>query len=466
MIIFMSKIICVTNRKLCQTEFLRQIEEVASCRPDMIVLREKDLSEQEYAVLADCVTNICERYHVLCVWHNFVELAKQRGCRAIHLPLQKLRVLEPEERSMFSVLGSSCHSIEEAREAEALGCHYIFVGHIFETECKKGLQGRGLAFLREICANVSIPVYGIGGICEDNIEEVLQAGASGVAIMSGFMSTVDVKGMYGRMKMRKKLLPTVLSIAGSDSSGGAGIQADLKTMLVNGVYGMTAITALTAQNTMGVHDIMEVPPKFLEEQLDAVFQDIVPDAVKIGMISSGHLVDVIAERLQFYQAKNIVLDPVMIATSGSVLSSDCAIQKIQERLFPMATVVTPNIPEAEILAQMPIRDQEDMEKAAKKIGENYQCAVLIKGGHEVNEANDLLYEGGVVSWYFGKRIENSNTHGTGCTLSSAIAAGLAKGMELSEAIGRAKEYISGALLAGLDLGQGSGPLHHGYQFTE
>ena len=255
---------------------------------------------------------------------------------------------------------------------------------------------------------------------------------------------------------------TALTIAGSDSSGGAGIQADLKTMLANGVYGMSAITALTAQNTMGVTAISEVTPVFLGQQIDAVFTDIFPDAVKIGMTANYRLIEVIAERLSFYGARNIVVDPVMIATSGARLISENAVTALKEKLLPLSTVVTPNIPEAEVLSGMKIEDKSDMEKAASYISEAYGCAVLLKGGHSVNDANDLLYENGAISWFEGVRINNPNTHGTGCTLSSAIASNLAKGYDLKQSTALAKEYISGALSAMLDLGKGSGPMHHGF----
>ncbi len=257
---------------------------------------------------------------------------------------------------------------------------------------------------------------------------------------------------------------TALTIAGSDSSGGAGIQADIKTMTANGVYGMSAITALTAQNTLGVTGIMEVTPVFLAQQLDAVFSDIFPDAVKTGMVSSSELIRVISEKIKEYKAINIVVDPVMVATSGAKLISDDAIVTLKEYLLPLATVITPNIPEAEVLSGMTIASEEDMEKAAKLIYETFGCAVLCKGGHKVNDANDLLYYKEGSKWFNGKRINNSNTHGTGCTLSSAIASNLAKGESLEEAVKDAKDYISEALAAMLNLGKGSGPLAHNYIF--
>ena len=259
------------------------------------------------------------------------------------------------------------------------------------------------------------------------------------------------------MKMK-----TALTIAGSDCSGGAGIGADLKTMTMNGVFAMSAITALTAQNTTGVLAIEEVTPEFLKDQIDAVFEDIRPDAVKIGMVSSAELTEVIAERLSYYKAENIVVDPVMVATSGSLLMKNNAVAVFMQRLLPIATLLTPNIPEAEVLSDMTISTKEDMEKAAKYIGDTFGCAVLLKGGHSINDADDLLYSNGRFKWFCGKRIDNPNTHGTGCTLSSAIASNLAKGYDLESSVQRAKDYISGALAAMLDLGRGSGPMNHAF----
>ena len=257
-------------------------------------------------------------------------------------------------------------------------------------------------------------------------------------------------------------MKTALSIAGSDCSGGAGIQADLKTMTMTGVYAMSVITALTAQNTTGVKAIQESTADFLKQQLDSVFEDICPDAVKIGMVASGELIRVIADRLKYYDAKNVVVDPVMVASAGSSLMKQNAVQALTEELLPLATLVTPNIPEAQVLTGITIESKEDMITAAKQIGKRFRCAVLLKGGHSINDANDLLYTNGELTWFEGKRIENTNTHGTGCTLSSAIASNLAKGYDLQTSIGLAKDYISGALAAMLDLGKGSGPMNHAF----
>ncbi len=257
---------------------------------------------------------------------------------------------------------------------------------------------------------------------------------------------------------------TALTIAGSDSSGGAGVQADIKTMTSLGVYASSAITALTAQNTTGVKSILEATPEFLKDELDMIFEDIPQKAVKIGMVSSVELIRVIKDRLLYYKASNIVLDPVMVATSGAKLISDDAIKVLKEELIPIATIITPNIPEAEILSDMTIKNEEDMIKAGLKIHNDFQVDVLLKGGHSINDANDLFISENNYRWYKGKRIDNPNTHGTGCTLSSAIASYLANGYSKEESIQYAKEYISGALESGLDLGHGSGPMNHMFKF--
>lgn len=257
-------------------------------------------------------------------------------------------------------------------------------------------------------------------------------------------------------------MKTAVTIAGSDSGGGAGIQADIKTMTALGVYAMSAVAALTAQNTTGVYGILEVPPAFLEKQLDCIFTDIRPDAVKIGMLSSGELMRAVAGKLREYRAGHVVLDPVMVSTSGSRLMKEDAALVMKEELFPLAEVITPNIPEAEALTGMQIRGKQDMERAAGLLHETYRCAVLLKGGHAVNDANDLLYQDQKAVWVEGRRIDNPNTHGTGCTLSSAIASYLAMECSLEESVKKAKEYLSGALESGLDLGKGSGPLNHMY----
>lgn len=252
----------------------------------------------------------------------------------------------------------------------------------------------------------------------------------------------------------------VLTIAGSDCSGGAGIQADLKTMTAHKVYGMSVLTALTAQNTTGVFGVLEASPEFVAAQLDAVFTDIRPDAVKIGMVSNSRIIEVIVQKLQEYEAINIVVDPVMISTSGSKLLNDEAMEAVVSRLIVCADIITPNIPEAEALTRLPIETQQDMLTAAQKIAGMIPGAILIKGGHLTDTANDLLYQNGQAHWFESERVNNPNTHGTGCTLSSAIACNLALGYDLAASVQNAKNYVLGALRANLNLGRGSGPLNH------
>lgn len=264
------------------------------------------------------------------------------------------------------------------------------------------------------------------------------------------------------MSEKNSRIKRVLTIAGSDCSGGAGIQADIKTITVHRMYAMSAITALTAQNTTGVFDVMEVTPDFLRKQLEAIFEDIRPDSIKIGMVSSSELIITIAEMLEKYGAENIVVDPVMVSTSGCRLISENAVDALKKELFPIASVITPNIPEAEMLCGFEIKSEADAERAAKSIKKLTAGAVLIKGGHSVNDASDFLFDGETGTWFRGERIDNPNTHGTGCTLSSAIACNLAQGRTAADSVGYAKKYLEGAIKAGLDLGRGSGPLEHFY----
>ena len=263
-------------------------------------------------------------------------------------------------------------------------------------------------------------------------------------------------------KLHPHTMKTVLTIAGSDSSGGAGIQADIKTITAHRMYAMSAITALTAQNTTGVYGILNASPEFVAQQIDCIFGDIRPDAVKIGMVSEAAIIRAIAERLRHHAAENIVVDPVMIATSGSRLLAADALAALQEELLPLAAVITPNIPEAEVLSGISVTSEQDRRKAAE-ILMTFGCeAVLIKGGHHIMDADDLLYDGKDFIAYPGERIDTKNTHGTGCTLSSAIAASLAKGLPLEGAIEAAKDYLTGAIARAKtdSVGHGHGPVHH------
>lgn len=261
-------------------------------------------------------------------------------------------------------------------------------------------------------------------------------------------------------------VPSVLTIAGSDSGGGAGIQADIKTITALGLYASSAITAVTAQNTLGVQMVRPVAPELLAAQLDSVFSDLMPQAVKIGMLGTKDAILTVVNRIKYYSPGRIVLDPIMVSTSGKRLLDEEALAALSENLIPLSSLVTPNIPEAEVLlGGISIQSKEDMQKAALRLSGYYHVPVLLKGGHLSSEACDLLCAGGTLHWYCAPRIANPNSHGTGCTLSSAIACGLAEDISLEQSIARAKRYLSGALDAGLDLGNGNGPLYHAWNIN-
>lgn len=462
----------VTDRAWLKGESLKdQVEKALKGGVTFVQLREKNLDRRLFLEEAAAIKELCDLYHIPFVINDDVEIALASGAGGVHVGQKDMDVKEARRRlGPGKIIGVSCKTVEQAKAAEAGGADYLGVGAMYPTDTKSDTSQVTAETLKAICQAVDIPVVAIGGIRADRIQPLKGTGADGVAVVSAIFGQPDIEAaarqlketaeMYlGRHRRRK----TVLTIAGSDSSGGAGIQADLKTMLANGVYGMSAITALTAQNTTGVSRIFPVTPEFLAMQIDSVFSDIRPDAVKTGMAASGELIRVIADRLSYYKAEHIVVDPVMISTSGSRLINEDAVGALKELLLPMAAVATPNIPEAEALSGICIRSSEDMIRAAEIISRQYGCAVLCKGGHRLNDANDLLYRDGGFCWFKGRRIDNPNTHGTGCTLSSAIASGLARGYSLEQAVERAKEYLSGALEAMLDLGSGSGPMDHGFR---
>lgn len=467
----MMKLYGVTDRSWLGARTLyEQVEAAIKGGATIIQLREKKMPEEEFLQEARELKMLCNAYKIPFIINDNISVALAMDADGVHLGQGDMELKQAREiLGPDKIIGVSAHNVEEAVQAEKNGADYLGAGAVFSTASKADVTSLSMETLKEICEAVSIPVVAIGGISEENMDQLKGTGISGVAVISALFAQVDVcqaatrlceKLSYIIEKGKKR--KTALTIAGSDSSGGAGIQADIKTMIANGVYAMSAITALTAQNTLGVSGIMEVTPEFLGQQMDCIFTDIRPDAVKIGMVSSGELISVIAEKLIQYQAENIVVDPVMVSTSGSRLISEEAVEMLKKKLLPLATVLTPNIPEAQVLLGTEIKTPEDMERSAKKIGEKYRCAVLLKGGHQLNDANDYLWQAGQGRWFMGKRIHNPNTHGTGCTLSSAIASNLAKGYSLEASVQKAKEYLSGALQAMLNLGAGSGPMDHGF----
>lgn len=464
----MLRLYAVTDRHWTGEKTLyEQVRDVLMGGATCLQLREKDLDEASFYEEAKNIKELCRLFDVPFIINDNVMLAKEIDADGVHVGQDDMACVKAREiLGPDKIIGVSAHTIEEARIAKEQGADYLGVGAIFPTSSKDDAEVLGIERLKEMTDTVDLPMVAIGGISYDNCLLLKDTGIDGIAVISALFGQKNIKQATIDLKKRVDALyetmHTCLTIAGSDSSGGAGIQADLKTMLANKVFGMSAITALTAQNTTGVTDIMNVTPEFLESQIRAVFDDIYPEAVKIGMVSSKTLIHTIVEMLKHYDAKHIVVDPVMVATSGAKLISDEAISTLKEELLPIAEVITPNIPETEVLTDMEVKTVEDMEIAAKKIYDTYHCAVLVKGGHQLNDANDYLYNGEKGTWFKGHRIDNSNTHGTGCTLSSAIASNLAKGYTLEESVRHAKTYLSGAIAAMLDLGQGSGPMDHGY----
>lgn len=459
----------ITDRSFTGRQTLyEQVESALKGGVTIVQLREKNLDKEAFIKEAKEIKELCRKYDVPLIINDSYEVAVASGADGVHIGADDCPVSEVRRKAGKNfIIGATAKTVEQAKKAEKDGADYLGVGAVFPSSTKTNAIRITGEELRTICSSVSIPAVAIGGIEKNNIHLLSGSGASGVAVVSAVFSADDIESECREILGISKAcfvneMKTVLTIAGSDSSGGAGIQADIKTMTMNGVYAMSAITALTAQNTTGVFAISEVSPEFMAQQIDSVFEDIRPDAVKIGMVSSKELVEAVADRLKYYQARNIVIDPVMVATSGSVLMKSDAMSSFSEELLPLATLVTPNIPEAEVLSGMKIENTDDMLKASRIISENYDCAVLCKGGHSVNDANDLLYSDGSFEWFNGKKIDNPNTHGTGCTLSSAIASNLAKGYNLSESVKRAKEYLTGALSDMLNLGKGSGPMNHAF----
>ena len=464
----MLRLYAVTDRSWTgKLSLFEQVEMAIKGGATLVQLREKDMDETEFLSEAIEMVELCHRYGVKLIINDSIDVAIKSGADGVHVGQDDLNAANA--RAIIGpdmILGVTAKTVDQALAAQNAGADYIGSGAVFGSATKTNAKPMSKETLRSITEAVDIPVVAIGGINSGNVKALSDTGIAGVAVVSGIFAAADIEAEarllrgYSEEICAKPQRHTALSIAGSDCSGGAGIQADIKTMTANGVYAMSVITALTAQNTTGVTGIMEVTPDFLAQQLDAVFTDIRPDAVKTGMVSSAALIEVIADKLSQYGAQNIVVDPVMVATSGSKLMADDALDVMMKRLLPLAALVTPNIPEAEVLSGIRIADENDIIRAAKLIFDRCGCAVLLKGGHQINTANDYLWDGKKGWWFEGKRIDNPNTHGTGCTLSSAIASNLAKGCGLAEAVSRAKDYISCCLEAMLDLGKGSGPLDH------
>lgn len=462
----MLKLYAITDRGCLRgRDIAVQVELAIQGGATMIQLREKNVSTEELAEIAKELVQVCHRHGVPLIVNDDWKAAVMSGADGVHVGLEDTSVSEIREKTNSKfIIGATAKTVEQAKKAESDGADYIGVGAVFPSPTKKNAIRITADELREICGSVKIPAVAIGGITKENLWELRGCGNKGIAVVSAvfgednpYSASKELSEIWEKVYTTR----TALTIAGSDCSGGAGIQADIKTMQANGVYAMSAITALTAQNTTGVSGILDVPAEFVAQQIDMVFSDIRPDAVKIGMISSAETAEIIADRLKYWKAENIVVDPVAVSTSGSDLSNTEAYEAVKKLLFPIAELVTPNIPEAELITGIKISNLTDMEKTAKIISEKYNCSVLCKGGHLDGDAWDVLtIKNGITGSIFALRIDNPNTHGTGCTLSSAVASNLAKGYSLERAVREAKSFVRNCLESGINLGSGSGPLDH------
>ncbi len=463
------KLYLVTDRSWsCESTFFNHVEEALQNGVTFLQLREKECSQADFIKGAIKMKELSKEYNVPFVINDNIEVALKSDADGVHIGQGDMSATDARNLlGKNKILGVSVQTVEQARQAEADGADYLGVGAVFSTSTKDDAKVLQHKVLKEICESVQIPVVAIGGINTGNIPKLSGSQVHGIAVVSAILAQENKKTATRDLlelseKMTQHTIAKVLTIAGSDCSGGAGIQADLKTMSAHGCYGMSVVTALTAQNTTGVYGVENCSPPFVENQLECVFTDIVPDAVKIGMVSSGPIIKSIALKLKTFSPKHIVLDPVMISTSGSKLLEDEAIKTLKSELIPLASVITPNLAEAELLSGVKIDSTGDMVSAARAIAEYYKGQILIKGGHLEEHANDLLYMGGETHWFTGEKINNENTHGTGCTLSSAIASHLAKGYSVKESVKRSKAYLTGAIEDKMDLGKGRGPLNHNY----
>ena len=482
----------VTDRKICGIDSLEaQVEAAIQGGASMVQIREKGIDFDEYVTRALALKEITSRYDIPLIINDDVNVAKAVAATGVHVGQSDMACLEARRYlGPKALIGVSVSDVEQAIKAERDGADYLGVGAVFPTGTKADAKQISHDMLKRITQAVRIPVVAIGGIGHNNIEQLADTGLAGVSVVSSIFGSgealrtkEDTRRLLNMTQevlgLKIKSVKTVLTIAGSDCSGGAGIQADLKTIAAHGLYGMSVITALTAQNTCGVSAVHEVPADFVNEQLQAIFNDIKPDAIKIGMVSSEAIISAIATQLKTFLKTHpnvqVVIDPVMVATSGSKLISDGALATLKSQLLPLATLITPNIYEAEILSDSKITTKEDMINAAEDITQFYKGNILIKGGHLETCSDDLLYlddshfgDTNFIDypdrfiWFEQKRLETQNTHGTGCTLSSALACSLAEGISVQTGVKRAKAYVTGALYTGLELGKGNGPLHHGW----
>ena len=466
------------------------VREAAAGGVTMVQLREKECSTAEFIQLARELKAALAPLGIPLIINDRVDVALAVDADGVHIgqsdmPYATARKLLGRDK----IIGLSVETMDEAVAANALDVDYIGISPVYATPTKTDtLTPFGLDGVDEVMRCSRHRCVAIGGMNRDTVGEVIAHGVEGVAVVSAIVAAPspreaaaelaeiistkrpDVARENHNSKFIIQNYPRVLTIAGSDSGGGAGIQADIKSISANGCFATSAITAITAQNTLGVNAVEGLSIDILEGQIEAVLSDIGTDSVKIGMLHSAEVVRSVARLLRKYGIKDVVLDPVMVSTSGHKLIEDSAIAVLKSDLMPLARVITPNIPEAEILLGEPIEKQGDLPAAARRLAQQYDVSVLLKAGHLVDdELIDIFYnnETGEVIELSARRVDTPNTHGTGCTLSSAFAAQLAKGLPLNDAARAAKEYINQAITHGAayTIGNGHGPVHHFYNLT-
>ena len=475
----------VTDRPLAGGRDMAWIvREAVAGGATMVQLREKECSTGEFVTLARELKEALQPLGIPLIINDRVDVALAVDADGVHIgqsdmPYDMARALLGKDK----IIGLSVETMDEVVAANALDVDYIGISPIYATPTKTNtLTPFGLEGIEEVMRLSRHRCVAIGGMNRETIGEVIARGVEGTAVVSAIMAassprkaSTELASIINANRSKKKChlsiatcqFPKVLTIAGSDSGGGAGIQADIKSISANGCYATSAITAITAQNTLGVNAVEGLSVEIIEGQIDAVLSDIGTDSIKIGMLYSAEVVHCVARMLRKYAISNVVLDPVMISTSGHKLTEDSAIEALKSELMPLVRVITPNIPEAEILLGETINKQEDLPSAARRLAERYEVSVLLKAGHLVNdELIDIFYnrETDESIELSARRIDTRNTHGTGCTLSSAFAAHLAKGIPLTEAARVAKAYINNAIIHGAHqtIGNGHGPVAHFY----
>ena len=472
------------------------VREAAAGGVTMVQLREKECSTAEFITLARELKAALNPLGIPLIINDRADVALAVDADGLHIgqsdmPYEIARALLGKDK----IIGLSVETMDEVIAANALDVDYIGISPVYATPTKTDtLTPFGLEGIDEVMRLTRHRCVAIGGMNRDTIGDVIARGVEGVAVVSAIVAAESPReasaelaeiirnnrlenseasecsensGNNCQLSTVNCQLKRVLTIAGSDSGGGAGIQADIKAISANGCFAASAITAITAQNTLGVNAVEGLSIDIIEGQIDAVLSDIGADSIKIGMLHSAEVVYSVVSMLRKYDIKNVVLDPVMVSTSGHKLIEDNAIAVLKSDLMPLARVITPNIPEAEILLGEPIEKQGDLPEAARRLSEIYGVSVLLKAGHLIeDELIDIFYnrEDDEMIELKARRVDTPNTHGTGCTLSSAIAAQLAKGLPITEAVRAAKEYINNAIAYGADykIGHGHGPVCHFY----